>query len=240
MAVDAARHAPRKRQQSARAAKERRQKIILGFGLAVLALLVVWQGPKTLKALHGGGSAPVSVATTPTGTPAVAPKPADLREVNRFSAKDPFVEQVAATVSGAPQTPEAVTPPAVRTSSFVAKDPFIQQVSLLDTGPTTSTPTTPGGQGAEPAAGGKAGYIVLLASLPLSYGHTRAEGEAALARKRGVGSVKIVDSSNYATLRSGFFAVYSGPYASLGAALKALEEVRGRGYASAYTRRIAR
>lgn len=240
MAVDAVRYGSRNRKQSARAAKARREKIILAVGGGILVLLLVWQGPKTLKALQGTKPAPPAAVTSATGVPGAsaapsAVKPVDLKQFDRFASKDPFVSQVA-TQSAVTTKPLATTPPAVRTSHFVAKDPFVQQVTLGG----TTAPGAPSAAGGGATSTARGSYIVMVASIPVSDGHDRAARAAALARKQGVAHVGIVLSSSYPTLRSGFYAVYSGPYPSLAAALTALEQVRGHGYVSAYTRRFAR
>ena len=236
MAVDAVRYGSRGRKADAQAAKERREKIMLAVGGAVLVLLLAWQGPKTLKVLHGASMPATAPSATSPGAAVhgAGAKPVDLKRLARFAAKDVFFPQLDAPASTGPKTTTA-TPPAVRTSHFRAKDPFEQQLTLSDTAPAAPVQ---GGGGAAPAAG--ASYIVMLASIPVSDGRSSAERAAALARKRGVDSVKIVVSSNYSTLRSGFYAVYSGPYTSLDETLNALERVRGQGYVSSYTRRIAR
>lgn len=237
MAVDAIRYGSRGRRPDTRAAKEKRQKIFLAVGGLVLVLLLAWQGPKTLKALRGSSAADTAAPapTTPGAVPAApaAPKPVRLRQFDRYPGKDPFVPLVTAGPLAAATPVATATPPAVRLSHFVAKDPFVQQVTLTDV---PAAPPAKGGKGG--SASGRLSYIVMVASIPLGDGHRKADQAAALARKRGVGSVHIVDSSDYGTLRSGFYAVYSGPYETLDATLAALERVRGRGYVSAYTRRI--
>src|SRR5262249_51483728 len=96
-----------------------------------------------------------------------------------------------------------------------------------------------GDKSTPPAAGAAGKYIVVLASIPVASGHGAASQAAGAARSHGVGSVKIVDSSKYPTLRTGFFAVYSGPYPTLKELQPALETIRGQGYPSAYTRQLA-
>lgn len=117
--------------------KARKQKQLAIALTAVLAVLVVVQGPKTMKLLKGAPSAPVVAAssTTPaTAAPAAAPAPASvpagtpaaatpgqlvsavqatpdagqLREFNRFASKDPFAAQVGA--AAAAQAAPASTP----------------------------------------------------------------------------------------------------------------------------------
>jgi hypothetical protein len=119
----------------------------------------------------------------------------------------------------------------VRSSHFVVKDPFVQQISAgAAAGPGTSAKSSA-------ITGG--GYIVMLASVYVGRGHHAADREAAKARAHGVPNVGIVLSDQYPTLRTGFYAVYSGPYPTLGKALTMLEAIRGHGYVSAYTRRLA-
>ncbi|MGH3025792.1 MAG: hypothetical protein ACRDLR_05055, partial [Gaiellaceae bacterium] len=68
----------------------------------------------------------------------------------------------------------------------------------------------------------------------------QADQAAAAARRAGVTGVKIVDSTSYGTLRSGFYAVFSGPYKTLAELRSELAAARARGYISAYTRRLGR
>ena len=241
MAVDVVRYGSRhRRQNAAHAAKVRREKIILAVGALLLVGLVAWQGPKTLKKLHGK-TAPAAPASSPSPSSATtatqAPKAvtrAELQRLAAYAGKDPFVPQVNASAGSAP--PPLASGPAVRSSDFVAKDPFVPQLTLTGSG--SSAPSTPGEASRAPAT--RVPYIVMVASIPIGEGRAAAERAAARARTRGIQSVKIAVSSNYATLRSGFYAVYSGPYETLGQTLSALERVRGHGYVSAYTRQIAR
>ncbi len=239
MAVDAARYRSRSAQRSGPAEKERRQKIVLAVGGGILLLLLALEGPKTLHALRGSApvtaSAPAAPVPSSSAPSAAAPRPVSLKALSRFRAKDPFVSQVgpqtSATTGIAP-----VRPPAVRVSHFVAKDPFLQQLTLSGATANPGDPApTPGG-----TAAGSGHYIVILTSIPLSDGRSSAARAARTAREGGISSVRIVDSSSYATLRAGYFAVYSGPYATLDRALEALGSIRGQGYDSAYTRRLAR
>jgi len=252
MSVEGVGYRSRKRNDEAkRAAKAKKEKILLAVcGVVFLGLLVL-QGPKVLKKLHGSSAAAPSAAASSTpDTPGAASagsasKAADLEATEHFAAKDPFLAQLAAGSAAAPVLPSA-TAPHVRVTHFVKKDPFVQQVSFAD--PTSSSPapapTTPHGKpdagksvGEKAASGGN--YIVMVASIPISEGRGAARAAAGAARSHGVPSVSIVESSRYPTLRTGFYAVYSGPYPTLGDLLPALEQVRGDGYSSAYTRRLA-
>jgi hypothetical protein len=246
----------RKRKEEAkRAAKAKKEKILLAVCGVVLVGLVALEGPKTLKKLHGSsGAAPAAVTPSPSAgatgsqTASSAATAADLEATKHLASKDPFVTQLG-TEAAAAQEVAPVTGPAVRASRFVKKDPFIQQLTFAaptasSAAPAPTTPTPTPGSTTVKAAGGKTedgsgNYIVMVASIPISDGRDVARATAATARSQGVPSVKIVDSSRYPTLRTGFYAVYSGPYPTLADLLPALEQVRGKGYPSAYTRRLA-
>jgi hypothetical protein len=252
MSVEVVGYRSRKRNDEAkRAAKAKKEKILLAVCGVVFVGLLAFQGPKMLKKLHGSSAtAPSTAASATPGTPGAAAagsaaKAGDLEATKHFAAKDPFLAQLAAGTAAAPVLPSA-TGPQVRVTHFVKKDPFIQQVTFADPAASSPTPApTPAGDkpvGGKPvgdtaASGGN--YIVMVASIPISEGRRAARAAAVTARSHGVPSVKIVESSQYPTLRTGFYAVYSGPYPTLAGLLPALELVRGDGYASAYTRRLA-
>jgi len=247
MATDAIRYRRQNREQSARAAKARREKIILIVGFALLLGIVAFEGPKTLKRLQGSSasSAPAQAAATPaTATPAVPAKPVNLKSLARFAARDPFVPQVVTGTSAGPTVTPA-TAPAVRASHFVEKDPFVQQLSIAPTATPATAPAAgkgaeggPKAQPVQPVLSGSGAYIVIVASVPVGQGRLEALRQAGAARARGIPGVKIVVSSDYPTLREGYFAVYSGPYKTLAAARQAAASIRGQGYFSAYTRRL--
>jgi hypothetical protein len=247
MAVDVVGYRSRKRRERDRAAKARREKIVLAAGVAVLAVVLAFEAPRMLKALHGGkaAEAPVASSTAPPTQAGAGSRSVDLSLLKGLPVKDPFSPQLggpAATVAA----PAAVTPPAVRTSHLVRKDPFVQQLTAVaDTAPPTPA-TTPATPPPAPTAGSSGGrrlaagaYIVVLASISLGDGRDVAARAAASAQARGITDVGVVDSSDYSTLRTGFYAVYAGPYPTLDRLLSALERIRGQGYPSAYSRRLA-
>ncbi|HET8893227.1 MAG TPA: hypothetical protein VFM96_03920 [Gaiellaceae bacterium] len=126
----------RKPQQDRAKEKARKQKIILACLAIVLVLLLVIQGPKTLKLLRNKPAAPVVAAaatTTSTATsaaPAVVPTVApvtvtpselvsavqpsvdagQLREFSHFASKDPFAAQAPTPSSSSSTTPASTTP----------------------------------------------------------------------------------------------------------------------------------
>jgi uncharacterized protein (UPF0548 family) len=237
MATDALRHRARQK-NAAVAAKKRRERIMLVTCVILLVGLVALEGPKTLRKLHSSSPAPAPATTIPqpSGAGATTPtsRPVDMRALRNYAAKDPFVAQIAAAGAALTPAPTRVVPPRVRTAHFVAKDPFVQQVTIA------APAQTPKVSSKAPLATTGGNLIVIVASVPVGQGRAAADKAAAQARSHGVPNVHVVLSSSYPTLRSGFYAVYSGPYPTLGRALKMLEAVRGRGYVSAYTRRLGR
>ncbi len=132
-----------------RKAREQKQKIALAAGTVLLLALLAFQGPKTLKALHGGGNAATAASATTTADTGTTPTGAP-----------------ASSTSGAPPSSPAVlknsdpVPPAGLNSLptltlFHAKDPFKPQVDASATPPGTGqTPTQPAmPQGAAPVLG---------------------------------------------------------------------------------------
>ena len=139
----------RKPQQDRAKEKARKQKIILACLAVVFVLLLVIQGPKTLKLLQNKPAAPVvaSVTTTTTATtttsaaPVVAPTvvpvavpssalvsavqptvdSGQLREFSHFASKDPFASQ-APTPGTGPSSP-STTPASTTPTSTTPKAP---------------------------------------------------------------------------------------------------------------------
>jgi hypothetical protein len=72
----------------------------------------------------------------------------------------------------------------------------------------------------------------------VSRGIVAAKRAAVAARTQGVPKTNLLFSSRYQALRSGFYAVYSGPYSTSAKALNALKLARASGYTSAYVRRL--
>jgi hypothetical protein len=235
MSVDAGRYA--RRRADLRAAKERRQKRMLVVGLVLLAGVIALQGPKTLKRLHGPAPA-ASAPSTSTGSSRGEPArrkiaSSDDAAARAFGEKDPFVAQVSVGGSDFKASIATAGPP-VRSTSFVQKDPFIQQVTVGGSGTIAGS----GQDHGTPAASTGGRYIVVLASLPTGNGRGNATRAAAQARGIGLGDVGVLVSSDYSTLRTGFYVVYAGPFTSLEDALRALTDARSKGFITAYSRRL--
>ena len=92
----------------------------------------------------------------------------------------------------------------------------------------------------KPGAGRVAvkGWIVILASIPTGNGEDAATSFAAQARKRSIGTVSVLNSSNKRPLRGGYWVVYTGPYNTLAQVSVAASQVHGSGFTSAYIREL--
>ena len=73
---------------------------------------------------------------------------------------------------------------------------------------------------------GDDGWTIALASVPQTEGRRVAVARAREARRTGLSSVGILDSSRYASLHPGYWVVFTGIYTSEAEATSALEPAR--------------
>jgi hypothetical protein len=85
---------------------------------------------------------------------------------------------------------------------------------------------------------GKSGYTVVLLSIETSAGRAGADTAARNAIKAGLPDVGVLDSSDFSSIRSGFYVVFSGVYDTIQEANSALAVARSSGYELAYPREI--
>lgn len=105
-------------------------------------------------------------------------------------------------------------------------------------GTTTLAPTTTtAGLTTWPA--GKDGYTVVLRSVATSQGRGPADAEARRAINAGLPQVGVLNSSDYSSLRPGYYVVFTGVYDTLAQAQSALPNARSKGYPLAYVREVA-
>jgi len=228
------------------AAKQKRQKVIVGVGLVLLVLILAYEVPHTMKMIGGSSSSSTAATTTPaTQTPATPAAPTHSatawQTLGKLSAHDPFVGSIAGSKQG---FSNVAVPPKLH-------DPFGGTASAstassgTSSGPTmdasASSPTLPktivvGSPGAGRSA--HTGWIVILASIPSGQGRTAANAFAKKAGGRGVGAVSILDSSKAKPLRSGYWVVYTGPFPTLAAVTKTASHVHAVGYGTAYVRQL--
>lgn len=107
-----------------------------------------------------------------------------------------------------------------------------------DTEPVEPEPPPPGPGGLVEWPPGQTGYTIVLASLPESAGRAAAVSAGQRASQAGLSEAGVLNSSDYSSLHSGYWVVFSGIYDTLDEARSALDTARGT-YPQAYTRQIA-
>ncbi len=115
-------------------------------------------------------------------------------------------------------------------------------------GPTGSVPTT-APTAPEPAPPpppsneltewppGQNGWTIVLASVPQSAGRAAANSEARKALAAGLTDVGVLNSSEFSSLHSGYFVVFSGIFSSEGEGRSAIDTAKAS-YPQAYVRQI--
>ena len=116
---------------------------------------------------------------------------------------------------------------------------FVPTTAPTTTGTTAGTATRPD----RPAApiewpAGRRARTIVVASVPTTRGREAALRLARAALRAGLPNVGVLDSSRFASLRPGYYVVFSGFYETLDGALAAVEAAKSRGYPRAYEREI--
>jgi len=133
--------------------------------------------------------------------------------------------------------------PSTTTSTETAPEP---------TTTTTTTPTTTGTTGTTttsppkpkptatliPWPPGRAGWTIVLDSVPSTNGRAGALGEAKQAARLGLSQVGVLDSAQFSSLHPGYFVVFTGVYGTEAAAQSHIIDAHRRGYREPYPRRI--
>jgi hypothetical protein len=141
---------------------------------------------------------------------------------------------------------------AVRTIVATESIPATTAAALTETTPTVTAPTTtaPSQTGATTTTQrppqtapvewpeGRSGHTVVVASVPTTTGREAALRHANAAMRAGLPSVGVLDSSEFASLRPGYYVIFSGFYRTVGAALAAVESAQQNGYPRAYEREV--
>jgi len=227
-----------KRAASVAAKKERRKKVFAFGGLGVLAILMFIQGPKLLDAF-GGSSEPVASAL-PVLPPDTTETDEDSARALRFLKRiaDPFAVRSLANTD--PQASAVAGPAGINDPFAASGGPDPARPVTRETQPTPVAAQVPGKiVVGTPRAGAKLrrGWIVILASIQTGAGRTFAQSFATRVRRNGL-SVSVLDSSTRKPLRSGYFVVYTGPFASLAEVQRSADHVHAFGYRTAYVREI--
>jgi eukaryotic-like serine/threonine-protein kinase len=106
------------------------------------------------------------------------------------------------------------------------------------TTPTTTVPTTTSSSAVGTWPAGQSGYTVVLASVAEANGRSAADAAAQRATTAGLSSVGVLRSSDFSSLKPGYWVTYAGVYGTLAAAQAALPQARAAGFPSAYTRQV--
>ena len=117
-------------------------------------------------------------------------------------------------------------------------DTGITDTGITDTGITDTGMTDTGGTASGWPAD-QSGYAVILASKDAaSFTEFDAQAIADQATAAGVPMVGVLDSSLFPSLNPGYWAVFSGPYATKDEATLAATTIQGQGYPDAYAREV--
>lgn len=141
--------------------------------------------------------------------------------------------EVVPTATGGSIT--ATTPPPTLTAPEPPAPPATTAPPPATTPPATTAPPPPPATIAWPA--GRRGWTIVLLSVPQASGRPAAEAKAAEARRSGLQDVGILNSSRFASLRPGYFVVFTGVFDSQPEATSALPRARSA-FPLAYGRQI--
>ena len=135
---------------------------------------------------------------------------------------------------------DTTTPPVTTTARTTTQGTTTTAPATTTTTTTTAPPPAPPATGRAGWPAGTDGYTDVLESIPLSAGRGLATARAAAAAHAGLPQVGVLVSSDFRSLRAGYYVVFSGVYASSAAATAGLATARSGGFGDAYQVRVAR
>ncbi|HVS84206.1 MAG TPA: zinc ribbon domain-containing protein [Gaiellaceae bacterium] len=139
------------------------------------------------------------------------------------------------TTHSTPLTTQTVPQPTISTGTLPLA-PGSPSNPVTTTAPPTTT--TPSGVRSWPT--GRSGWTDVLESIPESSGRAAADARARQAQRDGVPAVGVLLSSQYGSLHSGYWVVFSGVYASQSEAQgSGLSAARAHGFPGAYPARVS-
>ncbi len=201
--------------------------IAAGLLCALLAIGGVVTGILLTRG-DGGGSPAAATTTLPLETTLAGPVTQTFVPSTDLPATDGA--DTGAADTGLPPVETTLVPQGTDPSLTTPTEP-------ATTTPTEPTTTIPSNQGTGWPQG-QSGYTVIVASIPQSKGEAAAESVAMGATSAGLPQVGVLNSSEFSSLRPGFYAVFSGVYSTLDQAKAALPQARSAGFSDAYTRRV--
>jgi hypothetical protein len=86
---------------------------------------------------------------------------------------------------------------------------------------------------------GKDGFTIILKSVPTSQGRAEADAAAERARTNGLTQVGVLNSSDYSSLRPGYWVTFTGIYDTRTQAENNLANARSKGFPLAYAREVS-
>ncbi|MBA3842038.1 MAG: hypothetical protein H0X39_05355 [Actinobacteria bacterium] len=207
---------------------------------AVLGVLLVavlaFEVPHMIKLLKGS-NAPTAAVATPPALQAPRETLRVLQGLRHLPASDPFsVGRSAGTDPVARSVPipvGSVDPFATRAATAVSEPAITGSSTSSSPLPAQIVIGKPGG-----TRRASHGWIVILASIPTREGRGAATAFAANARRRGIDSVSVLNSSNRRPLRGGYWVVYTGPFDKLSGLGDRASGVHSHGYPTAYIREL--
>ena len=134
--------------------------------------------------------------------------------------------------TGTSGTGTETLPPPTGTSTL----PTASVPTTAPTAPQPQPPPTPSG-GLTEWPSGQSGWTIVLASIPQSSGRGAATREARKASSAGLSDVGVLNSSDFSSLHSGYYVVFSCVCTSLSEAKSNLGSVKSS-YPGAYSRQI--
>jgi hypothetical protein len=87
---------------------------------------------------------------------------------------------------------------------------------------------------------GRAGWTIVIDSVPATNGQAGALGEAKQASRLGLSQVGVLDSAQFSSLHPGYFVVFAGIYGSSAEASAAVSGAHAHGFPDAYQTRVTR
>ena len=141
-------------------------------------------------------------------------------------------------VSTGPSTTDITQPPTVTITPPTTTFGSTTTLPTTTVGSTTTLGTTTTTTGNVTWPAGKDGYSIFLKSVPTSEGRAKADAAAQRARNNGLSQVGVLDSSDFSSLRPGYWVTFTGIYDTQQQANAALPNARARGFPTAYTRPV--